>query len=181
MGRKKPLEGKTFGTLTVLGVSEVSRNGHYRYRVRCICGNEKTVLGTHLISGKTISCGCKKGGHKNWKGHGTVSSTYFTSVKRGSEGSKGRKPIEFKLTIEFASNLLDKVQRGNCALSGLPISIYDKTASLDRIDSSKGYVEGNVQWLHKDINMMKRAYSQDYFIHLCKLVSGDSCEIVDLT
>ena len=181
MGRKKPLEGKTFGTLTVVGVSEVSRNGHYRYHVRCECGVEKTVLGTHLVSGKTVSCGCKKGGHKNWKGSGTVSLTYFTSVKRGASGAKGRKEIPFDLTIEFVANLLDSEQQSKCALSGLPISVYDRTASLDRIDSSQGYTQGNVQWLHKDINMMKRHYNQDYFTHLCGLVSGDSCEIVDLT
>ena len=180
MGRKKPLEGKTFGTLTVVGVSEVSRNGHYRYYVRCECGVEKTVLGTHLISGKTISCGCKKGGHKNWKGSGTVSSTYFSSVKRGAVGGKGRKPIPFDITIEYVADLLDNAQQGKCALTGLRISIKDNTASLDRVDSSKGYEKNNVQWLHKDVNMMKRHYSQDYFIYLCKAV-GDSCEIVDLT
>lgn len=189
MPRKKPLEGKVFGTLTVVGVSEVSRNGHYRYHVRCECGNEKTVLGTHLLSGKTTSCGCNKGEHKNWKGFGTVSLTYFTSIKRGASGGKGRKPIEFDLTIEEVAYQLDEVQKGKCNLSGLPISIYDKTASLDRIDSSKGYVKGNIQWLHKDVNMMKRHYSEDYFKHLVssifwhtglkKLV--ETCEIVDLT
>ena len=42
-----------------------------------------------------------------------------------------------------------KEQSGRCALSGLPIVAEEKTgtASLDRKDSSKGYVPGNVQWL----------------------------------
>lgn len=181
MGRRKPLEGLTFGTLTVVGLSEVSRNGHYRYHVRCECGVEKTVLGTHLLSGKTVSCGCKKGGHRNWKGSGTVSLTYFSSVKRGASGGKGRKAIPFNITIDYVADLLDTKQQGMCALSGLPIGIYDKTASLDRIDSSQGYIRGNVQWLHKDVNMMKRHYDQDYFKYLCSLVSGDVCELVDLT
>jgi hypothetical protein len=170
MARKKPLEGKTFGTLTVVGVSGVSRNGHYRYHVRCTCGNEKTVLGTHLISGKIVSCGCSKGVHKNWKGFGTVSLTYFASVKRGASGGKGRKAIEFDVTIEDMAYQLDEVQKGKCNLSGLPISIYDKTASLDRIDSSKGYTKENIQWLHKDVNMMKRHYSEQYFMHLVREV-----------
>jgi len=72
LGRKKKLEGKVFGTLTVVGVSEVSRNGHYRYHVECSCGVSKTILGTHLLSGKTKSCGCAKREHRNWKGCGTV-------------------------------------------------------------------------------------------------------------
>lgn len=177
---KKNLTGKTFGHLYVVGVAEVSRNGHYRYHVRCDCGNEKTVFGTHLIQGNTTHCGCLSRKPRNWQGSGTVSLTYFSSVKRGAEGGKGKKPLTFDVTIDYVANLLDKKQNGKCALTGLDISIKDKTASLDRIDSSKGYIEGNLQWLHKDVNMMKRHYSQEYFTYLCKRVS-DSCEIVDLT
>jgi hypothetical protein len=48
------------------------------------------------------------------------------------------------------------------------------TASLDRIDSSKGYEEGNIQWVHKHINFMKRTYSQEYFIDMCKKVADNN-------
>lgn len=179
---KKDLTGKIFGDLCVLGVSEISRNGHYRYHVRCSCGTEKTVLGTHMLQGNTLHCGkCKpRAKPRNWTGCGTVSGTYFAQVKTGAAGARGRKPVEFKVSIEYLSHLLDEVQKGTCALSGLPISIKAHTASLDRIDSSKGYIEDNVQWLHKDVNMMKRHYEQNYFISLCKRIGG-SCEIVDLT
>jgi len=177
---KKDLTGKTFGLLYVVGVAEVSRNGHYRYHVRCSCGVEKVVLGTHMLQGNTVHCGCSKRKPRNWKGSGTVSATYFSSLKRGADGGKGRKPIPFNITIDYVADLLDNKQKGKCALTGIYISVKDKTASLDRIDSSKGYERGNLQWLHKDVNMMKRHYSQDYFIYLCKAVSN-SCEIVDLT
>ena len=84
---KKDLTGKTFRRLLVLGVSEVSRNGHYRYNVRCECGTIKTVLGTHLISGKTLSCGCLRTEQsRNWKGYKGVSMTYYSSLKRGASG-----------------------------------------------------------------------------------------------
>jgi len=60
----------------------------------------------------------------------------------------------------------------------MPFRNKDRTisgnASLDRIDSSIGYVNDNVQWVHKDINMMKRIYTQEYFIYLCKLVSENN-------
>ena len=177
---KKDLTGKTFGLLYVVGVAEVSRNGHYRYHVRCSCGVEKVILGTHMLQGNTVHCGCSKRKPRNWKGSGTVSATYFSSLKRGADGGKGRKPIPFNITIDYVADLLDNKQKGKCALTGIYISVKDKTASLDRIDSSKGYERGNLQWLHKDVNMMKRHYSQDYFIYLCKAVSN-SCEIVDLT
>lgn len=55
-------------------------------------------------------------------------------------------------------------QKGYCALTGLPIyfkSSIDITASLDRIDVSRGYVYENIQWVHKDINYkLKKHYSE---------------------
>lgn len=178
---KKDLTGKTFGDLSVIGVSEISRNGHYRYHVRCSCGVEKTVFGTHMLQGSTLHCGqCKERRKpRNWTGRGSVSGSYFAQLRSGAEGARGRRPLPFELTIEYVADLLDNRQKGLCALSKLPISIKAHTASLDRIDSSLGYVEGNVQWLHKDVNMMKRHYDQNYFLQLCKQVSG-ACEIVDL-
>jgi len=95
---------------------------------------------------------------------------------------RGRKPVPFDVTIEYVADLLDNKQAGLCAYTKLPISIRSRTASLDRKDSSKGYIEGNVQWVHKDINMMKRHYTEEYFLRLCSLVnSAGVCEIVDLT
>ena len=176
---KKDLTGETFGDLYVIGVSEVSRNGHYRYSVLCSCGVHKTLFGTHLIQKNTTHCGCKTVRRANWHGYKGVGLTYWSSLKRGANGGKGRAPLNFSLSLEYIGDLLEK-QNYKCNLSGLTISVLDKTASLDRIDSSIGYVEDNVQWLHKDVNMMKRHYKQDYFLLLCKKIAGGSCEIVDL-
>lgn len=38
------------------------------------------------------------------------------------------------------------------------------TASLDRIDSSRGYVQGNVQWVRVDINLMKHSLKMKDFV-----------------
>ena len=90
--------------------------------------------------------------------------------------------MKFSLTTKYLWKLFEK-QHNRCSLSGvsisLPISAYDAThgnvtASLDRIDSNKGYVGGNVQWVHKDVNMMKQHFSQPRFIELCKLVSKNN-------
>ena len=45
------------------------------------------------------------------------------------------------------------------------------TASVDRIDSTKGYLKGNVQWVHKSINQMKSNRTDEEFIALCKAVA----------
>ena len=63
-------------------------------------------------------------------------------------------------------------------MTGIPICIgrmrryHETTASLDRIDSSKGYIKGNIQWVLKDINLMKGSTDEDYFKFLCGLVKN---------
>lgn len=50
----------------------------------------------------------------------------------------------------------------------------ETTISLDRIDSTKGYIEGNVQWVHKSVNIMKSTLTQEQFINFCKLVAENN-------
>ena len=38
---------------------------------------------------------------------------------------------------------------------------------LDRIDSKLGYIKGNVQWLHRDVNKIKSNLPEDYLFNLC--------------
>lgn len=68
-----------------------------------------------------------------------------------------------------------KKQHKRCALTGVEIEFgtaWNKvcTASLDRIDSNEGYIEGNVQWVHKAINLMKRDMTDAEFLDWCKRV-----------
>lgn len=118
--------------------------------------------------------------HKNWKGYKDISGDYWTRLQRAA---KNKGPSD--LTIEFIWELFEQ-QEGRCKLSGLPIVLdtslgslnkngYQKgTASLDRIDSSKGYTKGNVQWLHKEINQMKSCRTDKEFIYFCKAVALNS-------
>lgn len=63
-------------------------------------------------------------------------------------------------------------QGGRCVYTGLPLSFKDGTASIDRIDSSLGYIEGNVQWVLDKINTMKWNFSEEEFFTLCSMVSS---------
>ena len=146
---------------------------------KCDCGKEKRVQAVHLKSGHTQSCGCawyEFGKTRiSWKGCGDMPSAHF---KRILNGAKKRK-IPFNINIKYVWDLYLK-QNKKCALSGLPLDFsygrnchHKGTASLDRIDSTKGYVKNNVQWVHKDINWMKQDYSNDYFIQMCKLIVGN--------
>jgi hypothetical protein len=166
--------GDIFDNWIVLSDTLVYRSGKYYVFCKCTACNitEKYVQVIKLESLKTKICSdCNsKLGHKFEKIHSEESrkeSRYFTTIK-----SRAKKKIfEFNLTQEYIFELLKK-QKFKCALSGLDINFYNSqsttTASLDRKDSTKGYIEGNVQWVNKDINRMKNEFSEEYFLSLCK-------------
>ena len=171
--------------LVVEARHSASRNGHIKWTCLCDCGTKKDILGTHLTAGRTKPCGWVRWRtgprHVQWTGCGDISGDYFNQLKRGADGSKGRSPLRFEVSIEYLWELFLS-QNKCCSLTGLPLEFRRKThdepqpASLDRIDSSKGYIEGNVQWVHKDINLMKGRLDQARFIELCRLVGSTEAE-----
>ena len=150
---------KTFGHLKLIKIAQTEKSGKYhRWRAicNCDCGEKNVDIAIHSL-GKTNSCGCDKTGYlkitgKNnsrFTGHEDISGRYWGRIK---ESAKTRN-FEFNITIDYAWDLFLN-QNKECALSGLPIKFSftrnknDESASLDRIDSKLGYVEGNVQWVH---------------------------------
>lgn len=180
--KKIDMIGKRFGHLVVEKEHSTTRNGHIRYVCVCDCGNYSNVLGTHLRQNNTKSCGCivkfRRGSrHNQWDGEGEISGAFwYDHVVRGATGQKGRKKLELSIDKKYAWDLFIE-QNKKCALSGIELKFPEKssdifwTASLDRIDSSLGYIKGNVQWVHKDVNLMKNKLSQDYFIEVCKKIT----------
>ena len=174
------LKNKKFGNLLI--VKRIgSKNGHALWLCKCDCGNFKRLITGELRTKRgTKSCGCSKkriySENKNWKGFGEISGKYFNRIIK--ECSRGKRKISFKITIKQIWNLF-LIQKRKCALTGKEIyfgirSNDERTASLDRIDSKKGYTVDNVQWVHKDVNNMKQDYDQKYFIEICKLISRNN-------
>ena len=56
----KDLKGQKFGKLTVLYMCDYQIDKHSVWHCKCECGNEKDIMGKHLLSGATQSCGCLK-------------------------------------------------------------------------------------------------------------------------
>jgi hypothetical protein len=164
--------------ITLLDINPIKKGNNIYYKVKCnICNKELNKASYQLGKSKCQCIKSQKPMH-NFKGVGDVSSAYFERAKRGA---RERRNMEFSITIEDTWHQFQK-QNGLCALSNLPI-VLDRnntkigrlkmTASLDRIDSSKGYILGNIQWVHKHINLMKNNFDQDYFIQMCKLVTNN--------
>jgi len=160
----KNLIGNKYGKLLVVGYETGG------YLCKCDCGNIVQLRAGRFTRDGVKSCGCAwhpTGTQSaNWKGCGELSSRYFSSLKSDAL----RRDLCFTITIEEAWCLFQQ-QKQLCAISKQPISLVDKTASLDRIDSCYGYSPDNVQWVHKRINEMKWDYTQEEFIRWCQLVS----------
>lgn len=165
------LAKQRFGMLLVLHPVSATRSGMTRWSCKCDCGNVTDAASKNLIRGATKSCGCarkrRRGKyHAQWTGAGELSGNAWYNIKRHSMARGG---VPINISVGYAWRLFLS-QKRRCALSGVTIYFGDgleKTASLDRINSSKGYVRGNVQWVHKDVNKMKNTFEQNYFIRMC--------------
>lgn len=173
------LIGEKFGKYTVL--EKINRPGITqcaRWKVRCECGNEKEVYSKALRLGQATSCGFCNGVSNKWKGIGDLSGTHFNQIKNNAEV----RSLQFEVDMEYLWNLFLE-QNGKCKLSGMELSLkrknskgekIERTASLDRIDSTQGYIVGNVQWVHKVINQLKWSYDQKFFIDICKKIAENN-------
>ena len=108
-------------------------------------GNTVNYTGTKNFAGKTYSA---------WKA---------SAKKRG---------YEWNLTKEMVEKKYEE-QDGICALSGIIMEPKTKSPyrpSIDRIDSSKGYVNGNFQFICSMVNVMKNKFDEENFIRMCYLI-----------
>ena len=171
------LTSQRFGRLTVVKLQGRHSNGRPRWLCRCDCGKE-TYSTSSQLKGNQKSCGClqHRRGKDNprWLGVGDISGKRWCIVKKSAKIRR----IEFEISCKYAWSLYEQ-QHGKCVLSGQVISFDDATASLDRIDSSLGYICGNVQWVHKVVNRMKGNLDEDKFIEWCKIITDWNGEIVD--
>jgi hypothetical protein len=177
------LTGLRFGRLMVksrdIKKSRAAKKKDVQWICQCDCGNIKTVLSSALRTKETVSCGCYQRevnySQKKHFGFGHIPDAYWGEVKRGALSRK----LPLEITPEYVDALFLK-QDKKCALTGEPIyfATYNSacktmtkgTASLDRIDSTKGYIDSNVQWLHTDVNRMKLHFSQEHFVDVCRRV-----------
>lgn len=118
------------------------------------CAGKKNVIGTVPFGGKPnrIPPKVKKNPFRY----------YLNNCKRRNEH-------EFDLDLEYLEELWN-IQKGICPYTKLQLILnnhghqhkdFRYTASLDRIDSSIGYIKGNVQFISTAINYMKHTMSDE--------------------
>jgi hypothetical protein len=193
---KLPSVGDDYSKLRVIDnkIYGNQSSNHNYIKCECTCGH----IGYHRLDylRKNKYDGCYECSHtykdRNYKEVGGLSSRMFGEIRRNAN----TRNIEFLVDMNYLWNLFLE-QNGKCALSNIDLKLtplfYSKsksnfrktnsreeiTASLDRIDPYKGYIEGNVQWVHKAINIMKGCLNNSEFINLCKYIDNNNKDYHD--
>ena len=183
MASKYAVDGwrdQTINGWTVLDEGIPNTKGELHWKVQCRCGTVHNVRANHVVRG--LSKGCRKcrgqaasnAASPYWKGGKFISGTVLTVVRLSAR----HRGLEFDLTIPHLEDVWE-AQKGLCYYTDtsliLPLDSRGGTtgnASVERKDSSIGYIKGNVQWVTKEINTMKMALSEARFIELCKQVTN---------
>lgn len=102
----------------------------------------------------------------------------FRRAKMHAKQSKNQK--EFTITLQDLKDQWEK-QEGKCIYTNIKLELpiqkknvpsITKQASLDRIDSSKGYIPGNIQFVCSCINMLKNNLSDLEIKRFLKQISS---------
>lgn len=147
--------------------SEVKRNlkkGRKNYCNLSCAGSSKENI-KHIKSVTDIS-NLNKGGKKK-----DEYSNFREYLRRSN-----RRNHEVSINEKDIKNIWDK-QKGICAYSGVLLKLTTPgpndqiyTASLDRIDSSLGYVVGNIQFISVMMNHMKNNMTHEKMLEALKIL-----------
>lgn len=101
---------------------------------------------------------------------GIISSLLYKRSKHNSVNYD----FDYSIDKKYLSDILIE-QNFKCAYSGLDFDLFDTIGvpTVDRIDSNKGYVKGNVSIVRCDVNKMKSDYNLDRFKLLIKSLNNN--------
>lgn len=100
----------------------------------------------------------------------SASAFLGTVFQATRDGAKNRN-IQFKISKKYLKQALIYTN-GFCTVSGVPLTPsrnHPYRASVDRIDSSKGYIPGNIQIVAKMVNYAKNKFDDmRWFDQMCE-------------
>lgn len=145
----------------MLSIDGMNRHGRQLARCRCLCGKEKVIDGGNIATGKSRSCGCRKGSKKP-DGEAQLKSIFNRYLRQAAE-----RHIDFGLSMEQFKSIVTRA----CHYCGAPpvfkqrreFSSGLEVTGVDRVDSFKGYCVDNCVPCCLTCNRAKSKMALDQF------------------
>lgn len=143
------MANSTFGRWFVLRKTGNTRAGAALWLARCECGTEREVIGSHLRSGKSVSCGCfrREISIRRLFKHGECGSRLYNRWREmrsrcndRSNEHYGAKGIRVAPEWEDFANFASWASREG----------YNEDLILERHDINGDFEPGNCKWASKE-------------------------------
>lgn len=160
--------GEQFANKELLSYVGLDKNKQHNWMWRCLLCKAEQGPARYAHLKRSNRCGkCTGKDHGAFRGYGGLGKRKFGQIQYGAN----KRNKEFTITMKDAWDQWE-AQKGICSWSGRDLKDPNsKDASLDRINSERGYIPGNIEWVHQEVNYAKHVLTASNFYLLCQEVA----------